>query len=45
VNASSPFVGAQERGWGAALTLVAICFIFMMAARFVTARFTRFQQR
>ena len=45
VNASSPFVGAQARGWGAALTLVAICFIFMMAARFVTARFTRFQQR
>jgi phosphate transport system permease protein len=45
VNASSPFVGAQARGWGAALTLVAICFIFMIAARIVTARFTRFQQR
>jgi phosphate transport system permease protein len=45
VNASSPYVGAQARGWGAALTLVAICFILMVAARFVTARFTRFQQR
>ena len=45
VNASSAFTGAQARGWGAALTLVAICFIFMIAARLVTARFTRFQQR
>jgi len=45
VNASSPFVGAQARGWGAALTLVAICFILMIAARLVTARFTRYQQR
>jgi phosphate transport system permease protein len=41
VNASSPYVGAQQRGWGAALTLIAICFILMIAARFVTARFTR----
>jgi phosphate transport system permease protein len=45
VNASSAFVGAQARGWGAALTLIAICFILMIAARIVTARFTRFQQR
>ena len=43
-NASSAFVGAQARGWGAALTLIAICFILMIAARIVTARFTRFQQ-
>ena len=43
-NASSAFTGAQARGWGAALTLIAICFILMIAARIVTARFTRFQQ-
>ncbi len=41
VNASSPYTGAQDRGWGAALTLIAICFILMIAARIVTARFTR----
>ena len=45
VNASSAFTGAQDRGWGAALTLVVIAFVFMIAARIVTARFTRFQQR
>ena len=43
-NASSAFVGAQARGWGAALTLIVICFVLMIAARIVTARFTRFQQ-
>jgi phosphate transport system permease protein len=42
VNASSPYVGAQGRGWGAALTLIAIAFIFMIAARIVTARFARY---
>ena len=42
VNASSPYVGAQGRGWGAALTLIAIAFIFMIAARLVTARFARY---
>jgi len=41
-NASSPYVGAQDRGWGAALTLIAICFILMIAARIVTARFARY---
>ena len=45
VNASSAFTGAQDRGWGAALTLIVICFIFLIAARIVTARFTRYQQR
>jgi phosphate transport system permease protein len=40
-NASQPYAGAQARGWGAALTLVAIAFIFMIAARVVTALFTR----
>ena len=42
VNASSPYVGAQARGWGAALTLIAIAFILMITARFVTARFTKY---
>ena len=41
-NASSPYVGAQARGWGAALTLIAIAFILMIAARFITARFTKY---
>jgi phosphate transport system permease protein len=41
-NASQPYVGAQDRGWGAALTLIAICFILMIVARTVTARFARY---
>ena len=41
-NATQPYTGAVDRGWGAALTLIAICFILMIAARFVTARFTRY---
>ena len=41
-NASSAFVGAQARGWGAALTLIVIAFILMIAARLVTARFARY---
>ena len=40
-NASSPYAGAQALGWGAALTLIAIAFILMIAARIITARFTR----
>jgi phosphate transport system permease protein len=44
VNASSPYTGAQARGWGAALTLIAIAFILMIAARIVTARFARYQR-
>jgi phosphate transport system permease protein len=44
VNASQPFTGAQQRAWGAALTLIAIAFILMIAARFVTARFTRYSR-
>jgi phosphate transport system permease protein len=43
LNASQPYTGAQARGWGAALTLVAIAFIFMIAARLVTARFAKYQ--
>jgi phosphate transport system permease protein len=43
-NANQPYVGAQARGWGAALTLIAICFILMIAARLVTARFARYSR-
>ena len=43
-NASSPYPGAQARGWGAALTLIVIAFILMIAARLVTARFARYSR-
>jgi phosphate transport system permease protein len=43
-NAASPYVGAQGRAWGAALTLIVIAFILMIAARIVTARFTRYSR-
>ncbi len=44
VNAQSPYVGAQARGWGAALTLIALAFILMIAARLITARFSRYSR-
>ncbi len=43
-NANQPYVGAQDRGWGAALTLIAICFILMIVARLVTARFVKYSR-
>jgi phosphate transport system permease protein len=43
-NANTPYAGAQSRGWGAALTLIAMAFILMFTARFITARFARFQR-
>jgi len=43
-NATQPYPGAEDRGWGAALTLMAICFILMIAARLVTARFARYSR-
>jgi phosphate transport system permease protein len=43
-NATQPYPGAQARGWGAALTLIAIAFILMIAARIVTARYARYQR-
>jgi phosphate transport system permease protein len=43
-NATSPYVGAEARAWGAALTLIAIAFILMIAARVITARFTRYSR-
>jgi phosphate transport system permease protein len=42
VNATSPYVGAESRAWGAALTLIAVAFLLMIIARVVTARFTRY---
>ena len=41
-NALSPYVGAEDRAWGAALTLIVIAFILLFVARIVTARFTRY---
>jgi phosphate transport system permease protein len=41
-NALSPYIGAEQRAWGAALTLIAIAFILLFVARLVTARFTRY---
>ena len=43
-NATSAFTGAQDRAWGAALTLIVIAFVLMLAARIVTARFTRYSR-
>jgi phosphate transport system permease protein len=39
-NAQLPFVGAQERAWGAALTLVFAVFVLTGIARLVSKRFT-----
>jgi phosphate transport system permease protein len=41
-NVLQPYNGAVDRGWGAALTLIAIAFILMIVARLVTARFNRY---
>jgi phosphate transport system permease protein len=41
-NASSPYTGAQDRAWGAALTLIVIAFALMIVARVITARFTKY---
>lgn len=38
-NASQPFAVANERAWGAALTLVAIVLVFTIVARFIANRF------
>jgi phosphate transport system permease protein len=42
-NATSPFTPAQDRAWGAALTLIVIVFVFTILARVVTAFFARRQ--
>ena len=40
-NATSSFVAAQDRAWGAAFTLIALTFLVTLAARAVTAWFAR----
>jgi phosphate transport system permease protein len=42
VNAQSPYTGAADRAWGAALTLVVISFALMLSARLITSRFNRY---
>ena len=38
-NAQQPFPAAQDRAWGAALTLITIVFVLTLIARLVSARF------
>ncbi|MCU1360521.1 MAG: phosphate transporter inner rane subunit PstA [Ilumatobacteraceae bacterium] len=40
-NAKQSFATAQERAWGAALTLIVLAFAFTFAARILTARLSR----
>ena len=40
-NAQAPFPAAQNRAWGAALTLVVIVFVFTILARVISARVAR----
>jgi phosphate transport system permease protein len=40
-NATSSFTAAQDRAWGAALTLVLLTFLVTLTARIFTARFKR----
>ncbi len=39
-NAQTPFAGAQQRAWGAALTLVLIVFVLTTVARVISSRFS-----
>ena len=40
-NAKESFATAQERAWGAALTLIALAFLFTVCARLLSARLAR----
>jgi len=40
-NAKESFINAQQRAWGAALTLIALAFLFTVAARLLSARLSR----
>jgi phosphate transport system permease protein len=40
-NAQQVFPGPQQRAWGAALTLIAIVFLFTIGARVISALFSR----
>ena len=42
-NAQSVFPAAQDRAWGAALTLIALVFLCTLFARIVTARFSKLE--
>ncbi len=39
-NARLPFVGAQNRAWGAAITLIVLVFLLTVIARAIAGRFT-----
>ena len=41
VNATQPFTGAQQRAWGAALTLIIVVGILMLLAAVATRLLTR----
>jgi phosphate transport system permease protein len=40
INARLPFLGAQQRAWGAALTLMVLVLVLMVLARVITRRFS-----
>jgi phosphate transport system permease protein len=40
-NAAAPFVGARQRSWVAAFTLIALVLVLTIVARLVSARFTK----
>jgi len=42
-NAQQPFTAAQDRAWGAALTLIMLVFVCTLIARLVAARFSRLE--
>jgi phosphate transport system permease protein len=44
-NAQQPFAAAQDRAWGAALTLIALTFILLILSRLVAARFNPMKGR
>jgi phosphate transport system permease protein len=44
-NAQQPFAGAQDRAWGAALTLIGLTFILLILSRIVAARFNPMKGR
>ena len=39
-NATQPFAGAQDRAWGAALTLIVLVLVLTIVARMISSRFT-----
>jgi phosphate transport system permease protein len=43
-NAQEPVRAAQDRAWGAALTLIVLVFVLTVIARIVAARFSSREQ-